>query len=620
MGQNQLVPEIDALLKGIADYAEERRGDIDRVAPTHFAGALNLVHYKYLRSQDLRRLQSRLSDLGVTRMSTIETGVKSKLEAARNVVGMLEGYGAPYDFADIASHFANADEILEEHTFRLLGATDENTPSRIMVTLPSEAADNIDLVRSFVAAGMDVARINCAHDGPAAWQRMIDNVHRAAAEAGREVLVNMDLAGPKIRTGEIALGPAVGRARVTRDDAGKVMTKSKLWITAVGETAVPMPEFEGRPALPIQVNKQWLTDLEIGGIISLHDTRGSKREFVVVEKHGDAVLAEGDRNAYIAEGTLLECDYERARAHGIPHVVQALRLYVGDTLVLTSDTDVVCHVEQGLIPTIACSLPEAVTALEVGHNVLFDDGSIAAVVREKRIAPNGASEAVLEVTRAKESGVKLAAHKGINLPDTFLPLDSLTPEDEEHLEFVARHADIAAISFIRTVADVTHVLTVLDRIAAKFSAESPALDQRVRELGLVLKIETVPAFENISEILLEGMRHPNLGLMIARGDLAVELGFDRMTEVPGQIMVIAESAHIPVIVGTQILENMAKNGLPSRAEMTDAAFALRAEAVMLNKGPHITDAIEILNTLSRRLGRSQRKNRMLLRHIHSWDS
>lgn len=597
----QLVPEIDSLLKGIADFAWSRKDDIDRVAETHRAGALNLVHYKHLRSQDLRRLQAHLTDLGVTRMSTIETGVKAKLEAARNVVGLLEGSGAPYDFGDIARSFAEADEILEAHTEALLGCTDENTPSRIMVTLPSEAADDYEMVKSFVDSGMDVARINCAHDDQDVWLRMIDNVHRAAAEAGREVRVNMDLAGPKIRTGEIAPGPAVGRARVTRDDAGQVLTKSKLWLSADGR---PAPEFEGRPALPVTVNQQWLEGLQENSIITLHDTRGSKREFVVVEKHDGAVLAEGDRNAYIAEGTLLECDYERARAHGIPQVVQALRLFEGDRLILTSD-DIIC--EPAPVSRISCSLPEAITALEVGHNVLFDDGAIAAVVVEK-----SGNDAVLEVTRAKEGGVKLAAHKGINLPDTYLPLASLTPEDEINLEFVARHADIAAISFIRSVDDVRHVLSVMDRIAL----EVP----RVRDLGLVLKIETVPAFENISDILLEGMRHPNFGIMIARGDLAVELGFDRMTEVPGQILMVAESAHIPVIVGTQILENMAKNGLPSRAEMTDAAFALRAEAVMLNKGPHITDAIEILNTLSRRLGRSQRKNRMLLRHIHSWDN
>ena len=172
----------------------------------------------------------------------------------------------------------------------------------------------------------------------------------------------------------------------------------------------------------------------------------------------------------------------------------------------------------------------------------------------------------------------------------------------KHLAFVAEHVDIVAVSFIRTPEDVAYVL---ERIPA--------------DLGLILKIETIPAHRHLPAILLEGMRHPLLGIMIARGDLAVELGFERMAEVPGQIMAMAEAAHVPVVLATQVLENMAKSGLPSRAEITDAGFALRAECVMLNKGPHITSAIEVLVKLSHSLGRSQRKNRMLLRHIHSWD-
>ena len=135
----------------------------------------------------------------------------------------------------------------------------------------------------------------------------------------------------------------------------------------------------------------------------------------------------------------------------------------------------------------------------------------------------------------------------------------------------------------------------------------------------MLKIETIPAFENLPEILVAGMRHANMGIMIARGDLAIELGFQRMGEVPGQILALAQAARVPTILGTQVLESLAKSGLPARAEITDAAFALRAECVMLNKGPHITDAIGILDNLAKKMGRSQRKNRIMLRRIRSWD-
>ena len=83
--------------------------------------------------------------------------------------------------------------------------------------------------------------------------------------------------------------------------------------------------------------------------------------------------------------------------------------------------------------------------------------------------------------------------------------------------------------------------------------------------------------------------------MIARGDLAVEVGFERLAEVQEEILWLCEAAHVPVIWATQVLESVAQTGQPSRAEVTDAAMAERAECVMLNKGPHIGEAVRALD-------------------------
>ena len=91
--------------------------------------------------------------------------------------------------------------------------------------------------------------------------------------------------------------------------------------------------------------------------------------------------------------------------------------------------------------------------------------------------------------------------------------------------------------------------------------------------------------------------------MIARGDLAVEVGFERLSEVVRQILALCEAAHVPAIWATQVLETLAKTGAPSRAEVTDAAAAQRAECVMLNKGPYILDAIRALGRHPRVRGR-----------------
>lgn len=115
------------------------------------------------------------------------------------------------------------------------------------------------------------------------------------------------------------------------------------------------------------------------------------------------------------------------------------------------------------------------------------------------------------------------------------------------------------------------------------------------------------------------MRSPAAGIMIARGDLAIECGWERMAEVQEEILWICEAAHMPVIWATQVLENLAKNGLPSRAEITDAAMGERAECVMLNKGPYIVDAVRVLDDILQRMENHQSKKRSMLRHLRLAD-
>lgn len=611
----ELITEVDGLIDAVR--AEESRASeaISRVAENHRDGAVNLVHYAELRQHDIRSVQGGLASIGATRLSTAEPAVLARLQAARNVLSAYNGEPLKYTDVEVRDAFALADDILEDHATDLFGYSSDETHSRIMVTLPTEAGDDLDLVRGFVDAGMELARINCAHDGPDVWKRMIDHVHTAAREAGREIKVAMDLAGPKVRTGQIAPGPEVGRARVTRAETGLVLTPSKIWLTAndlpEGEHPPVPADLPGRPTLPLRVDRPWLEGLAEGDVIDLWDNRDSKRKFTVTRLENGGVLAEGQQNAYITNSTLLQCDYTKSRVSGVPATEQKLRLHVGDTLILTDD-QTPAHPEPGRTPRISCTLPEAVRAIEVGQRVLFDDGSIAGRAVDKR-ADGEHTEVELTIDYAGPNGTNLAAYKGINLPETVLPLPSLTEEDIEAFRFVAEHGDIANVSFIRDTDDVAFVLDTLEQIAQE--SDNP---ERVRQLGIVLKIETIPAYENLCQVLLAGMRHPNLGIMIARGDLAVELGFDRMAEVPRLIAQMAEAAHVPVVMATQVLESLAKSGLPTRAEITDAAYALRSEAVMLNKGPHITDAIRILHTLSTKLGRSQRKNRQMLRQIGSW--
>jgi pyruvate kinase len=170
---------------------------------------------------------------------------------------------------------------------------------------------------------------------------------------------------------------------------------------------------------------------------------------------------------------------------------------------------------------------------------------------------------------------------------------------------IARHADLVGLSFAQSADDVRALRHRLHQLGAA-------------HLGLVLKIETRRGFEHLPEMLFAAMGARAAGVMIARGDLAVECGYDRMAEVQEEILWACEAAHMPVVWATQVLETLAKTGLPSRAEITDAAMGERAECVMLNKGPHILDAIRMLDDILRRMESHQAKKRPLMRALKAW--
>ena len=124
---------------------------------------------------------------------------------------------------------------------------------------------------------------------------------------------------------------------------------------------------------------------------------------------------------------------------------------------------------------------------------------------------------------------------------------------------------------------------------------------------MILKIENRAAFEHLPELLMVAAKRLRIAVMVARGDLGVEIGFERLAEVQEEMIWLCEAAQVPVIWATQVLESLAKDGLPSRGEITDAAMSVRAECVMLNKGPHIAHAVRFLRDVSRRMTEHSQK-------------
>lgn len=243
---------------------------------------------------------------------------------------------------------------------------------------------------------------------------------------------------------------------------------------------------------------------------------------------------------------------------------------------------------------VACQETGIVGQLSIGDRVLFDDGLIEGVVVEA-----GAERAVLRVSRVSARKPRLRPEKGINFPDTSLTLPPLTDTDRAHLPFVREYADMVGYSFLRAASDLAVLRTALDGPGGR--------------PHIILKIETREAVRDLPAILLEAMRQPLFGVMIARGDLAVEIGFERLSEIQEEILWLAEAAHAPVIWATQVLETLNKRGIATRAEITDASFAVRAECVLLNKGPHILKVIDTLRDILARSGGHHEKKRYRMR-------
>ncbi len=585
--------QIRRLRERLLDAEAQWSAQIAGVDEANLNSAVNLVHYWAIRQCDLRELQQQLAAFGLSSLGRCEPHVQATLGAiAATVEALLRHVSSA---REPVVGFGDGPRLLRRRARELFGPEPAERQTRIMVTLPPEAAADQSLVQALVEQGMNVARVNCAHDDAEAWAKMIANVRAASAATGRECLVAMDLPGPKVRTGPLADGPPVIKIRPTRDVRGRVTGSALCWLSPA-EDPSPSPQ----PGLPVLLLPQaWLARLSVADRIGLSDDRRARRKLTVEEIHPRGVLVSTRRTVYIANGTVLHGRGKIATVAALPPTEQFLTLRRGDSLVLTRDCTPAAVTHDG-IPRIGCTLPEAFGHVQVGHAVHLDDGKMSGEVVDA-----DDEHITILITNAAINGSRLRAAKGINLPDTFLPIAALTAADRASLPFISAHADLVELSFARNPQDVEDLLTALDELGD-------------RRLGVVLKIETAQGFQNLPAILLTALRRPRTGVMIARGDLAAECGYERLAELQEEILWLCEAAHLPVIWATQVLDQMARTGQPSRAEITDAAMGVRAECVMLNKGPYILDAVAALDDILRRMTGHHDKKNALMRPLRSW--
>ena len=610
---DNLFDEISTMRAEMLSLEKKRSVLIEGLHPEFQNSGANLLHYLALRHKDIRPLQKKLARIGLSSLGRSETHVLASLNSLLAVLSSLGQCPLPPQSGDCVS-FTTGGYLLEQHADALLGRRPSSRDTRIMVTMPSEAATDYLLVRELVASGMNCMRINCAHDNESVWQQMIDNLRRAKRELGKKCHILMDLGGPKLRTGPVAPSPAVLKWRPARDLFGVVIEPARILLCP--DNSDEEPDNSADAVIPVP--GRWLQSLAIGDIISFSDARKAARTIKVVGNCGSSFWGESNNTTYLTPGITLsrvasskKCSANKSRdlatVSDFPPAPGFIHLNRGDTLLLTRDLAPgrgALLDKQGRIlshATIGCSLPEVFDSVKVGERIFFDDGKIAGIIRAVR-----KDRIKIEIIAARSKGARLGAEKGINLPDSRLQLVALTEKDLADLDFIVHHAHMVGLSFAQEPSDV---VLLREKI----------VELKGAQLGIVLKIETRRGFEMLPDLIFAAMANQAAGIMIARGDLAVECGYERLAEIQEEILWLCEAAHMPVIWATQVLENLAKTGIPARAEITDAAMSGRAECVMLNKGPHVVDAVRVLDNILQRMADHQTKKSPWLRQLHWWE-
>jgi len=472
----QIVTELKVLEEKMLAEAEKRQSNSKSIHPDQYSAAKNLIHYLTLRNEDIRELQDSLHIWGLSSLASSESHIHSQLQSILQRLGHVY----PPDALETCTYDFNLREMLQKSR-KLFGVKSDPVTPYIMVTFDASFADDYAQIKNLLMNGMNIARINCAHDDEATWSRMINHLKRACRHTQLSCQIYMDLAGPKIRTKIINKGSDKGEVKIREGEL--------IWLA--------------------------------------EESKGFSEKDIVISPNEPGIIA----------------------------------------------------------------------MLKKGERVFIDDGVIKGVV--EAVKKNKAAVRVVRISGDKK---KIKQDKGINFPDSEISISPLTSYDRACLPFICEQADLVGYSFVREPSDVQ----LLQDSLRKTSSKRPKI---------ILKIETPEAVVNLPGLLMEGMRQEVFGVMIARGDLAVEIGFERMGEIQEEILWICEAAHVPVVWATQVLETLNKSGVATRSEITDAAHSAMAECVMINKGDHTIEVIETLRDILHRIGGHHVKKRFTFRRL-----
>jgi len=595
--------KIEVIIKKAEELEKKYIGKINKVDPIYKKSALNLVHYMALRSFDIEELQEKLKDSGLASLAHCENHVMKTFLSIKTIINALKENPKNETREDVIS-VNKSIEIFDRNTKIIFGIKPLKRRTRIMVTIPDEAADDYKFIYDLIKTGMNSARINCAHDDPVIWAKIIDNIKKASASLNKNCTIMMDISGPKIRTGEIKAGPKVIHIKPQKNSLGNVTAPAKIWLAPPG---VKPPDKTVDFIIPIE--ESFLKKIKRGTILNYTDSRNKKGSIFITNKQGPGKWGITRDSLYFTTGTNLFIENyendtnESGSVCDLDSTEEFILLKTGDILILHSDPKpgeaaVFNNTGTLIAPAhISCTSPEIFNSVKPGEEVFFDDGKIEGII--ENVTNN---EIKIKIVNTKQTGSKLRADRGINFPATKFKSYKFTDKDKKDIEFIAKNANVINFSFVNSTRDIENLIEQLKIHDSK--------------IGIIIKIETEDSFKYLPDLLLSAMKTYPIGIMLARGDLAIETGWKNFATIQEEIMRVCDAAHIPVVWATQVLEQLAKNGVPTRAEITDAAMAHRAECVMLNKGIYINKAVKMLDKILIRMEKFQYRRETILPLLH----
>ena len=284
-----LIRQMDSLRRVIEQKAAYGQASLAGLSSGRRQSAENLLHYLALRSVDLRPLQDRLARLGLSSLGRVEAHVLATIDTVIHNLYLLNGQQPSVtNLAALYAAYEAGSNCLELNTMSLFGAQEKKRRVHIIVTMPVEAAEDYLMIHQLLISGMNCMRINCAHDDPKIWARMIEHLHNAERATGQSCRVLMDLAGPKLRLGSMQAQPAVLKIKPLRAPDGRIVRPARIWLRPAGSESSEMSAADATLAL----NPDWLTALNTGDRIFLRDTRGSRRCWRIREVVADGSWAE----------------------------------------------------------------------------------------------------------------------------------------------------------------------------------------------------------------------------------------------------------------------------------------------------------------------------------------